>query len=70
MSAPAGTPKEIVARLYAEIAKAVAQADTRERLLAMGLDPVGMPPDEFTAYLRAETDKWGKLVRDSGMRVN
>ena len=68
--APAGTPKEIVAKLYGEIAKAVALADTKERLLAMGLDPVGMPPDEFTAYLKTETVKWGKLVREAGIRAN
>lgn len=68
--APAATPKEIVAKLYGEIAKAVAHADTRERLLAMGLDPVGMPPDEFAAYLKTETVKWGKLVREAGIRAN
>jgi len=68
--APAATPKEIVAKLYAEIAKVVAQADTRERLLVMGLDPVGMPPDEFTAYLKTETIKWGNLVRAAGIRAN
>ncbi len=68
--APAATPKEIVAKLYAEIAKAVAHAETRERLLAMGLDPVGMPPDEFSAYLATETVKWGKLVREAGIRAN
>jgi tripartite-type tricarboxylate transporter receptor subunit TctC len=68
--APAGTPKEVVAKLYGEIAKAVAHADTRERLLAMGLDPVGMPPEEFTEYLKTETAKWGKLVRDAGIRAN
>jgi len=68
--APAGTPKEIVSKLFGEIAKAVAQADTKERLLAMGLDPVGMPPDEFTAYLKTETIKWGKLVREAGIQAN
>ncbi len=68
--APAATPKEIVAKLYGEIAKAVAHAETRERLLAMGLDPVGMPPDEFTAYVKTETAKWGKLVREAGIRAN
>jgi tripartite-type tricarboxylate transporter receptor subunit TctC len=68
--APAGTPKEIVAKLYGEIAKAVAHEDTRTRLLAMGLDPVGMPPDEFTAYLKTETAKWGKVVREAGIRAN
>jgi len=68
--APAGTPKEIVAKLYGEIAKTVAHAPTRERLLAMGLDPVGAPPDEFTAYLKTETVKWGKLVHEAGIRAN
>jgi tripartite-type tricarboxylate transporter receptor subunit TctC len=68
--APAGTPKEIISRLYGEIAKAVANSQTRERLLAMGLDPVGMPPDEFTAYVKTETVKWGKLVREAGIRAN
>jgi tripartite-type tricarboxylate transporter receptor subunit TctC len=68
--APAATPKEIVAKLYAEIARTVAQADIRERLLTLGLDPVGMPPDEFAAYVKVETVKWGKLVRDAGIRAN
>ena len=68
--APAATPKEIVAKLYAEIAKTVAQADIRERLLSLGLDPVGMPPDEFAAYVKIETVKWGKLVHDAGIRAN
>ena len=68
--APAGTPKEIVAKLYGEIAKTVANAETRERLLTMGLDPVGMPPDEFAAYVKTETVKWGALVREAGIRAN
>lgn len=68
--APAGTSPAIIAKLYREIAKAVAQTDTRERLLAMGLDPVGMPPDEFMAYLKTETVKWGKLIREAGIRAN
>ena len=68
--APAGTPKEVIAKLYGVVARTVADADTRTRLLAMGLDPVGMPPDEFTAYVKTETVKWGKLVREAGMRAN
>jgi len=39
-------------------------------LLTMGLDPVGMPPDEFTAYVKTETVKWGKLVHEAGIRAN
>lgn len=68
--APGKTPKEIVAKLHGEIARTVAHAETRQRLLAMGLDPVGMPPDEFAAYLKTETAKWGKLVRAAGIQAN
>jgi tripartite-type tricarboxylate transporter receptor subunit TctC len=68
--APAGTPKEVVAKLYGEVAKTVANQQTHERLLSMGLDPVGMPPEEFTPYVKAETEKWGKLVREAGIRAN
>ena len=68
--APAGTPREIVMKLHGEIAKTTAHPETKVRLLAMGLDPVGSPPDEFTAYLKTETVKWGKLVRDAGIREN
>jgi tripartite-type tricarboxylate transporter receptor subunit TctC len=68
--APAGTPKEVVAKLYAEIARTVANPEIRERLLSMGLDPVGMPPDEFTEYVKTETIKWRKLVREAGIRAN
>ena len=68
--APAGTPREIVMKLHGEIAKTTAHPETKVRLLAMGLDPVGSPPDEFTAYLKTETAKWGKLVREAGIREN
>ena len=70
LMAPAGTPKDIVNKLYTEIAKTVAQTDARERLLTLGLDPVGSTPEDFTAYLKTETVKWGKLVREAGIRVN
>jgi tripartite-type tricarboxylate transporter receptor subunit TctC len=68
--APAGTPRDVVLKLHGEIAKTVAQPDAKERLLAMGLDPVGSSPDDFTAYLKVETAKWGKLVREAGIRAN
>ncbi len=68
--APAGTPRDIVMKLQGEIAKMVADAPTRERLLSMGLDPVGSAPDEFAAYVKSETVKWGKLVREAGIKAN
>ena len=68
--APAGTPRDIVLKLQGEISKMVNDPSTREKLLAMGLDPVGSAPDEFAAYVKAETAKWGKLVREAGIKAN
>ena len=68
--APAGTPKEIVAKLHGEIARLAAQPDVRQKLLTLGLDPVASTPEDFTAYVKTETVKWGKLVREAGIRVN
>jgi tripartite-type tricarboxylate transporter receptor subunit TctC len=67
--APAGTPKEIVDRLYREIAKAVSQPDVKERLTTLGFDPVANTPDEFGARIKLEIDKWGKVVRDAKLRI-
>ena len=68
--APAGTPKEIVTRLNAEIVKMTLDPAAKERLMTMGLDPIGSTPEAFAAYLQTETVKWGKLVRDAGIRAN
>jgi tripartite-type tricarboxylate transporter receptor subunit TctC len=67
--APAGTPKEIVDLLYREIAKAVAQPDLKERLAVLGFKPVANTPDEFGARIRAEIEKWSKVVRDAKLRI-
>jgi tripartite-type tricarboxylate transporter receptor subunit TctC len=67
--APAGTPKEIVDRLYREIAKAVAQPDVKERLAVLGFKPVANTPDEFSARIKLEIEKWGKVVRDAKLRI-
>ena len=67
--APAGTPKEIVDLLYREIAKAVGQADVKERLTALGFKPVANRPDEFGARIKLEMEKWGKVVRDAKLRI-
>ena len=68
--APAKTPPEIVARLHAETAKALASPEVREKLLAQGAEPIGSSPEEFRAYIRTEIDKWGKVVRASGLRID
>lgn len=67
--APAGTPREIVQKLSAEIVRGLAAPDVRERLLALGADPVAMPADEFAAYWRRELAKWADLVKASGAKV-
>jgi len=68
--APAGTPRDITARLATEIAKAVASPDFRERLAAMGATPVGNTPEEFGAFMRRESAKWEKAVKASGARLD
>jgi len=67
--APAGTPKEIVDLLSREIARAVAQPDAKERLMALGFKPVANKPDEFGARIKLEMEKWGKVVRDAKLRI-
>jgi tripartite-type tricarboxylate transporter receptor subunit TctC len=64
MLVPAGTPAPVVARLAAETAKALARPDLRERLGGQGFIVVGSTPGDFGTYLRAESDKWGKVIRD------
>jgi tripartite-type tricarboxylate transporter receptor subunit TctC len=70
MFAPAGLPKEIHERLYAETAKALKSADVQKRLQDLGLDAGGMRPEELSALIRADIPKLGKIVRDSGAKVD
>ena len=67
---PAGTPRPVVDRLHAEFTRALAAPDVREKMLALGAEPVGSTPEQFTAYVKAEAAKYAKLVRTSGARVD
>ena len=67
--APKGTPPDVVNKLSAEIVKMVAQADTREKIEALGGIPVGNTPAEFAAFQRAERAKWDRIVKDSGAKA-
>jgi len=69
MLAPAGTPREIVARLNGEIGKLVRADDVKKLLAPTGMEPDPDTPAQFGAYLKADYDKWGKVVRDSGATV-
>jgi tripartite-type tricarboxylate transporter receptor subunit TctC len=67
--APAGTPRAIVDRLHAQIVKAVQHPTTKERIAALGTEPVGSSPDEARAFLRDEIEKWTPVVRASGAKA-
>jgi tripartite-type tricarboxylate transporter receptor subunit TctC len=62
---PAGTPKPIVDLLQTEIARIVNLPDVRDKMLAMGLEPDGMSPAEFAAYIKADVAKWKKVIADA-----
>ncbi len=68
--APAGTPREIVLRLNAEVARALREPDARERLYSIGAEPMSNTPEEFAAYINAEMAKWAKVVKAAGIRVD
>jgi len=67
--APARTPPDIVARLNAEIVKALATPEVRERFAALGLTPVTGASAQFDKFFRAEIDKWGKVIKSAGLQA-
>ena len=70
LSAPAGTPKEIVAKLQEASVKALASPEIRERLQSQGFVVVGNTPDQFSAFVRDEIAKWGKAAKASGATLD
>ncbi|MBI3068549.1 MAG: tripartite tricarboxylate transporter substrate binding protein [Betaproteobacteria bacterium] len=67
---PAGTPREIVARLHAELVRIMQLPDVRERFTSEGGDVVGNTPEQFSEFIKREIPKWTRAVRDSGARVD
>ena len=70
MLSPARIPADIVIRLNAELQKAVAQSDVRERFAAAGVEPGTSSPDELAAILKNEIAKWSKVIKDAGIRAD
>ena len=68
--APAGTPREAIARLNAEIVRAVALADIKEKFLSFGTDAASSTPEELGRFLAAEVAKIGRIARDTGARLD
>ena len=67
--APAKTPAAIVDRLHRDTVKILAASDTREKLGAQGFEPVGGTPTEFAAYIKSEITKWGRVIREAGIKA-
>jgi tripartite-type tricarboxylate transporter receptor subunit TctC len=70
LAAPAGTPPEIVNRLNREVVAILKAPDVRERLQALGADPVGSSPEQFAQFARAESAKWGKIIKSLGITLD
>lgn len=68
--APAGTPKEIIATLHAALGRAMAHAELRAQLQALGIEPTFGTPEEFTALIRADIPRWAGIVKRAGATVD
>jgi tripartite-type tricarboxylate transporter receptor subunit TctC len=68
--APAGTPREAIARLHAEFTRALTAPDVREKMINLGAEPVGNTPAEFARYIRAEAEKYARVIQASGAKVD
>lgn len=67
--APAGTPQPVISKIHADVVKAMAAPDVRERMLVQAAQPVGSTPQEYAEFIRAEIAKWAKVVKRSGAKV-
>ena len=67
--APAGTPREVIQKLNAEMLRILAMPDVRERFLAQGVEPAGGTPEQFGEHIRAQMAKWAKVVADAGVKA-
>ena len=67
--APAGTPREIVARLNQELVRIIQMPEVRERLAAIGMEPAGSTPEQLAAEIRTEVARWGPVLKRAGIRV-
>jgi tripartite-type tricarboxylate transporter receptor subunit TctC len=70
MLAPAGTSKEIIARLNAEYNRLLADPEISKRMIEIGYEPIGGPPEKFGEFIHAEIVKWAPVVKAVGLKVN
>ncbi len=69
LMAPAGTPRAIVDALNAEVARILALPDVREKFSGLGADPTPSTPERFAAVMKADAEKWGRVIRQAGVRA-
>ncbi len=69
MLAPAGTPRDVVARLNSELVKIVQRPDVREWLNQQGLQPIGNTPEQFSNRLKTDIEKWDRVIREAGIKI-
>jgi tripartite-type tricarboxylate transporter receptor subunit TctC len=67
--APAGVPKPVVAKLHAEVVKALSRSDVQQQLASQGASAMGTGPDEYADYLKSNTEKWSKVIKSAGAKV-
>jgi tripartite-type tricarboxylate transporter receptor subunit TctC len=68
--APARTPPEIVNRLSTTLAQVLKMRDVHDKLVELGFDPIGGSPSDFAALLAKETDKWAKVIKAAGVKLD
>jgi len=66
--APAGTPKDVLAKVHADVVKVLAEPELRKKIAEMGADVVGNSPEEFGAWMRAESAQWAEIIKSANIR--
>jgi len=67
--APAGTPKDVVTKVHSDVVKVLSDPELRKKIAEMGADVVGNSPEEFGAWMRAESAQWAEIIKAAGIRV-
>ena len=67
--APAATPRDVLVKLNAELNRILAMPDVKQKFADQGVEPVGGPPERFGEHIRAQIEKWGRVVKESGAKV-
>ena len=68
--APAGTPRPVIDRIQQQVAKTLQMADVRERMLALGITPVGNTTEELAAILKADLERWTRVAKQAGVKAD